>query len=279
MLFFWSGIFSAQAQDQARWVAPTLPSPPAATSEEALKAVRMQEYMQELYNQNQFNGVVLVAQKGRILYQGAWGWSNIAQKDTLNLDTPFRLASVSKQFTAMAIMILKEAGKLHYDEPITKYLPELPYSQVSIRHLLHHNSGLPDYFGIGWSIQQFFPAGKLIDNADMLRYFSVRQPKLVFKPGQKASYSNTGYVFLAAIVERVSGIPFAEFLDKNIFQPLGMKNTFVYNTKNYQTYTKCDTLLVRQDTVLRRENEMKIETILKVETHLQKNRTPPGLWL
>lgn len=237
--------------------------------ERAAKVKSINDVMEELYDQNQFNGVVMIIEKGEVIYQKALGWSNIEKKDTLTIDTSFRLASVSKQFTAMCIMMLYEQGKLNYDDAITQYIPELPYKNVSIRNLLNHNSGIPDYFGIGWSIQRHFPTGKLIDNNDLIKYFSDKKPGLQFKPGTRASYSNTAYAFLASIVERVSGESFADFLQKNIFKPLDMKNAFVYNTKNIETKISRDTLKTCCDTIRVSENEVKVESYFKVETHLK----------
>ncbi len=240
-----------------------------AMIDRANKAQAIDDLIQTLYDENQFNGTILIIEKGEVIYQKALGWANYAKKDTLTMDTPFRLASVSKQFTAMAIMLLYEQGKLHFDDPITKYLPELPYSNVSIRNLLQHNSGIPDYFGIGWSIQRFFSTGKLINNQDLLNYFSVKKPVLKFKPGTKASYSNTAYAFLASIVERVSNEEFSFFLGKHIFLPLQMHNTFLYNTKNYEVKVQQDTTLVRCDTLQATQDEIKIDTYYKITTHLK----------
>lgn len=211
----------------------------------------------------------MVVEKGEVIYQKALGWSNFKKKDTLSVHTPFRLASVSKQFTAMCIMMLQEQGKLQYDDPITKFIPELPYKNVTIRNMLNHNSGIPDYFGIGWAIQRHFPNGKLINNNDLIQYFSEKRPHLGFKPGTKASYSNTAYAFLASIVERVSGESFADFLQKNIFDPLEMKDSFVYNTQNLETKIRRDTLTTCCDTVRVSADEVKVESYLKVETYLK----------
>ncbi len=274
-LLLWSLVFHQrlQAQTTSSLVAnrsgQTEVQNTQAMIDRANKVQAIDDLMQTLYDENQFNGTVLIMEKGEIIYQKALGWANYAKKDTLTMDTPFRLASVSKQFTAMAIMLLYEQGKLHFDDPITKYLPELPYSNVTIRNLLQHNSGIPDYFGIGWDIQRFFPAGKLINNQDLLKYFSVKKPALQFKPGTKASYSNTAYAFLASIVERVSEEEFSFFLGKHIFLPLQMDNTFLYNTKNYKVEVQSDTSLVRYDTLKATQNEVIIDTYYKVTTHLK----------
>ncbi|MDX2306379.1 MAG: serine hydrolase domain-containing protein [Microscillaceae bacterium] len=237
--------------------------------ESAIKAYQIDNFLSELYNNNLFNGSIAVVDRGNLIYHQAYGWANFAQKDTLSLDTPFHLASVSKQFTAMAIMILKEKGKLSYDDDICKYLPELPYGGVTIRNLLHHNSGLPDYLNANLPVLQFFPKKELITNDDLIKYFSVRKPKLLFKPGTQAAYCNTGYVFLASIVERVSGESFAHFLHHHIFQPLDMKSTFIYNSRNIETQISQDTVLVATDTLLEAYNELKVETTIKIQTRIK----------
>jgi len=233
------------------------------------KTLVLDNFFLNLYEDNQFNGVVLVAENGEVIYHRALGWSNFEQQDTLTTQTPFRLASVSKQFTAMAIMILAEKGLLSYDDEIKMYLPELPYEGVTIRNLLHHNSGIPDYFGLEYSIKKMFP-DKLITNDDMIAYFGKEKPKLQFKTGKKASYSNTGYVFLASIVERISGKKFPKFLQENIFNPLDMCHTFVYDTKNTEydlkeeiTF-KLDTVVNTEKTIVLREKAETIKTFTKI---------------
>ncbi|MCU0447579.1 MAG: beta-lactamase family protein [Microscillaceae bacterium] len=250
--------------------ATTTSVPLDAAAKRKLKQTQINEFMKELYETNQFNGSVLVADREGVMFKNAYGWSNIYKRDTMTTDTPVRLASVSKQFTAMAIMILKERGKLSYEDEIAMYLPELAHYQgVTIRHLLQHSSGLPDYFGIGFYISQYFAPGKLIMNRDLLKYFSETKPKLHFKPGKRASYSNTGYVFLALIVERIANEYFPSFLQKNIFEPAGMKNAFVYNTNNKEIKISYDTTFVKSDTVFVNYNEMKIEAQYKVTTRIK----------
>lgn len=239
-----------------------------------VKIDQLESLMNRLYEMNQFNGCVMVLEQGELLYKKALGWSNYEKRDTLTTNTPFRLASVSKQFTAMAIMMLREEGKLNYDDPITKYLPELPYKQVTIRNLLQHNSGIPDYFAIGSSISAYYSKKMLVNNDDLVKYFAIAKPKLHFVPGKKASYSNTGYVFLASIVERVSEVPFAIFLQSRIFDPLEMNDTFIYNTKNYTTKLQRDTVLVSQDTVFLSSQKLKINTNFRVETSLEMIERP-----
>ena len=108
-------------------------------------ADKLDEFFKQCYENNQFNGNILVAKSGQIIYNKSFGISNIDPVKPLQLNSQFRLASLSKPFTAMAIMILQEQGKLEYDNEIIKYLPELPYPGITIRHLLNHISGIPKY--------------------------------------------------------------------------------------------------------------------------------------
>lgn len=243
--------------------------PSQLTLQEQVKAQELDYLFKTLYENNQFNGSILVMNRGKVLIHRSFGFANFEKKDTLTTNVPFRLASVSKQFTAMALMILKEQGKLSLNDDITQYLPELPYKGVAIKNLLHHNSGIPDYFGLEYSIVNYFSFKKLITNDDMIKYFSVQKPKLIFKTGKKASYSNTGYVFLASIVERVSGMPFMAFMHKYIFEPAGMKNTFIYNTNNFETKIKTDTTYVKNDTSFISSNEIRINTKIHIETRIK----------
>jgi CubicO group peptidase (beta-lactamase class C family) len=242
----------------------------ALNDEKQQKSNKITELMNQLYQGNQFNGSVLVIDKGEVIFHKAFGWAHFERKDTMTTTTPVRLASVSKQFTSMAVMILKEQGKLNYDDDVRRYLPNLPYEGITIRDLLRHSSGLPDYFGIGYSILKYFPEGKVINNQDLLEYFAVKKPALHFKPGKKASYSNTGFVFLALIIEKVSKMSYAAFLQKHIFEPADLKNAFVYNPyRNFDTEIRHDTAVLKVDTLIARYNEIKIETKLKITTSIK----------
>jgi CubicO group peptidase (beta-lactamase class C family) len=169
-----------------------------------------------------FNGVVLVADKGKPVYYKATGYRNFETKTLLDTTDIFELASVSKQFTALVIMMLKEEEKLSYDDLIEKYIPGLPYPGITIRHLLTHTSGLPDYQAI---MDQYWDKSKVADNNNILAWLRKYQPPALFEPGEKYTYSNTGYVLLGSIAEIVSEKDFIEFCRERIFKPLDMKNT------------------------------------------------------
>lgn len=169
-----------------------------------------------------FSGVVLVAEHGNPVYYKATGYRNFETKTPLDTTDIFELASVSKQFTAMVIMMLKEEGKLSYDDLLEKYIPGLPYPGITIRHLLTHTSGLPDYQAI---MDQYWDKSKVANNDDILIYLKKYHPPSLFIPGEKYEYSNTGYVMLGSIAEKVSGKDFIEFCRERIFIPLQMRNT------------------------------------------------------
>ncbi|MEA3392810.1 MAG: serine hydrolase domain-containing protein [Candidatus Marinimicrobia bacterium] len=189
--------------------------------------------MQSVYSRGQFNGNILVLKEGKIVYRGSFGIADINTNDSLHLKSRFRLASVSKQFTAAGIMELAESGALNYDQDLRDFFPELPYEGISIRHLLNHTSGIPDYERLlnkHWKPELDYrdPQRIISGNEDIIRMLAANQPPIRFEPGDKYEYSNTGYVLLASIIERVSGQTFAEYLKEQIFDPTGMKNTCVY---------------------------------------------------
>lgn len=197
------------------------------------KVQKIDELMRTYFENGLFNGAVLVSENGKVIYNKCFGIADPETKENIQLDSQFRLASVTKQFTAMAVMILHERGKLNFDDDIKKYLPELPYSGITIRHLLTHTSGLPSYlpmFEVYWDIEHKGTTNrKTPTNKDALNLLVEHHPLVLFRPGERYEYCNTGYMLLALVVERVSGIEYDEFMKANIFAPLGMKNTLVYS--------------------------------------------------
>lgn len=172
-------------------------------------------------SQKGFNGVVLIADNGKTMYQKAFGYREFEPQIPLQTTDIFELASVSKQFTAMIIMMLKEKGELNYDDSVSKYL-DIPYKGITIRHLLTHTSGLPDYQDI---MDKYWDKTKVAGNPDCIEYLNKYTPPKRFEPGEKYEYSNTGYLLLASIAEKASGKDFIELCRKWIFRKLKMKNT------------------------------------------------------
>tara|TARA_Y100000741_G_scaffold113172_1_gene84917 strand:+ start:328 stop:1338 length:1011 start_codon:yes stop_codon:yes gene_type:complete len=178
-------------------------------------------------------GNILVYEKGEIIFQSSNGLRAIDPIDSLTLNSQFRLASVSKQFTSVAVMKLKQEGKLDYDQKVSSILNDFPHDNITIKHLLQHTSGIADYIKI--INQNYVPQNStkrnILGNNEILDIFYNSNPKLKFQPGEKYEYSNTGYLVLASIVEEVSKQHFREFLKENIFDPLNMNNTLLYSYK------------------------------------------------
>lgn len=168
-----------------------------------------------------FNGVVLLADNGTVWHQQAYGYRRFETQEPLQATDIFELASVSKQFTAMIIVLLQQEGLLQYDDPVERYL-QLPYKGITIRHLLTHTSGLPDYQAL---MDKYWDKRFVAGNEDILRYLNRYQPRMRFAPGERYEYSNTGYVLLASIAEKAAGRDFITLCREWIFKPLGMADT------------------------------------------------------
>jgi CubicO group peptidase (beta-lactamase class C family) len=170
---------------------------------------------------NGFSGVLLLAKDGQIVFEKATGYRSFEEEIPLMPSDVFEMASVSKQFTAMMVMMSAEKGLLDYDDLLEQYL-ETPYKGITIRQLLTHTNGLPDYQDV---MDKHWDKSKVADNEAILEYLRIYQPPMLAKPGEKYEYSNTGYVFLASIVEKVTGNDFIDLSRQWIFEPLSMKMT------------------------------------------------------
>jgi len=182
--------------------------------------------MSTMYQRGQFNGAILVAVHGNTIYRKGFGRSKFPTGDDFTLETPSNIGSVTKQFTAMAIMMLAERGRLSYDDPVCEYISEFSrsahLSQITLRQLLNHTSGIPDYGDL-----EVDDSG--LGQQDLIAML-LKKEDLFKKPGLKYRYSNPGYALLAVVVERVSGKRFGEFLEEEVFVPISMSNTFVYDS-------------------------------------------------
>ncbi|MEO7983747.1 MAG: serine hydrolase domain-containing protein, partial [Bacteroidota bacterium] len=182
-----------------------------------------------------FSGVLLVAENGKPIYQKATGYREFAGEIPLKETDIFELASVSKQFTAMIIMMLKEKNLLQYDDLLEKYI-SLPYKKITIRNLLTHTSGLPDYHDV---MDKYWDKNNVAGNADCIQYLNQYAPPKRFEPGEKYEYSNTGFLMLASVAEKITGKDFIELCRKWIFRPVKMKDTDIRSlnkkaaTKNF----------------------------------------------
>ena len=189
-------------------------------------AGKIDELMNKYYNQNLFSGTVLVAKDGNIIYEKAFGYADYESKIPNETGTRFNLCSIGKTFTAVLIMQLVESGKLSLTEPIAAYLPEYKIpnkDKITIHHLLTHTSGLfnymahPDYRNTKGSLKSIDDVMKLVEDQ-----------KLVFDtPGEKMSYSNSGFIVLGKIIEKTTGKTYADYLKEKILDPLNMTNTIL----------------------------------------------------
>ena len=191
------------------------------------KAASIDKVISNLRKKTGFNGIVLYAEQGRIVYNKAWGFRNLRKRcDSLQVEDKLQLSSVSKMFTAEAIMILKNEGKIDYDTDIREYIPEFPYEGITTRLLLNHRSGLPRYESL---VDSKWPDRKKpFLNEDMIEYYAIHKPDTYFKPDGGFNYSNVNYALLASIIERTSGMPFANYMKDKVFNPIGMHNSYIY---------------------------------------------------
>jgi CubicO group peptidase (beta-lactamase class C family) len=177
-----------------------------------------------------FNGGILVAKDGAVIYEKYQGYADLREKDTLSDTTSFHIASTGKTFTAMAILRLVQENRLSLNDTIDKYFPGIPYPGITVKMLLNHRSGLPNYvyfvYNSGWDEKKF------ATNEDMLQVMYSHKPARSFAPGKRFSYSNTNYVLLAMIIEKVTGQTYPEFMREKFFGPLQMKNTYVFTLKD-----------------------------------------------
>jgi CubicO group peptidase (beta-lactamase class C family) len=223
LISFIIGFTAADILGQQNMTAKTLPS----DEESANKA----DAFLAQWEKNDMPGCsVGVVKDGKLVYKRAFGMANLDYDVPNKPSTRFNLASVSKPFTAMSIALLAQQGKLSLDDDIRKYVPEIPKYEdtITIQHLIHHTSGIREYE----ALVRFGGLGT--DNAyspKAILNMLARQKNLSFKPGAKYQYSNSGYFLMGTIVERVSGKSWRAFAEENIFKPLGMKNTLIYDNR------------------------------------------------
>src|SRR5687767_7790170 len=193
-----------------------------ATSCFAQDAARMDEVVQTYVRDRTFMGTVLVARGTDVILSKGYGSANLEWEIPNTPATKFRLGSITKQFTAASLLLLEERGKLKLDDPIKKYVPEAPaaWDAITIFHLLTHSSGIPNFTNL-----PEYQSLKL-ENAPVAKtVMTVRDKPLEFVPGEKMSYSNSGYLLLGHVIEQVTADSYEKFVNENIFTPLGMKDS------------------------------------------------------
>ena len=177
-----------------------------------------------------FNGQMLIAKNGTVVFEKTVGFADMRTKDSLSENTPMHIASVGKTFTGMAILHLMEEGQLNLDDTLGKFFPGFPYPGINVRMLLSHRSGLPNY--LNYLSEKVKVKDTCYSNQDVLNSLYTLQPGLESRSGTRFNYSNTNYVLLAMIVEKVTGEAFPAYMKKVFFDPLQMTNTFVYASQD-----------------------------------------------
>jgi CubicO group peptidase (beta-lactamase class C family) len=197
----------------------------------SLAAQKKPESLYEKYMKGQssiyhFNGNVLVAKKGHIVYRKSFGFSDFDSKKKLDSNSIFDCGSIAKEFTAVGILLLKDKGKISYTDTLRKFFPELPYYNITIQQMLTHTSGLPDGFGL---VSEMLDHNNIASNDDLIRALATKKPPVLFNPGENMMYSGTAFVLLASIIEKISGQAYKTYMEEQIFKPLGMTHTRVAN--------------------------------------------------
>lgn len=220
-----------------------------------------QQQISPIYNDllvnSGFNGGILVAKNGEVVFEDYRGFSNFSTKDPITANTQFHIASVSKTFTAMSVLKLQEQGKINIDADVKLYLPNFPYENITVKNLLSHRSGLPNYVHLmeakitesyrvknrrgRWVTKTRVVVNNiskaLVTNEDVLKFLAEKHPPVEALPNRRFHYCNTNFALLALIVERVSGQDFPSYVKQNIFEPLGMHDSYVFSIKDTVRYT------------------------------------------
>ena len=234
IIVFVASIYGCNGQASTPDLNADVISTPAFSSS-GLSPIELRHYRTEVesfidsaFGRRPFNGSILVAKNGEVIYEKYSGfWNPRVKRDSISPATPFHLASVSKTFTAMAIMKMQEQGKLKITDSVSKYLTDFPLKGVTIKTLLNHRSGIPNYVHymerLGWDRK------KHVTNKDVLEFIKARHKEIqINTPDRRFSYSNTNYALLALLIEKISGLPFPEYMKLNFFEPLGMRDTYVF---------------------------------------------------
>ena len=186
----------------------------------------LNDFFYTLSNKNLFNGSVVISKSDKTIFSKKYGFSNIEKKEKLNDQSQFPIASITKIFTSTAILQLQQERKLNINEPVQKYLNEFPYPNITIKQLLSNTSGLAQEYNLFDVIIKEQPK-KIITNQDIIPTFIRFKTPLSFPSGSKWEYNNMNFCLAALIIEKISGICYAKYLEKNIFKPAKMKDSFV----------------------------------------------------
>jgi CubicO group peptidase (beta-lactamase class C family) len=215
---------------------PTPIVEPLVTNDSSAYNSEVKDFFEKKLFQGNFNGGVLVAKGNTIIYENYKGFPDLRLKQK-NIDeyTPMHVASVSKNFAAAAILKLTEENKLTITQPVTDFFPAFPYTDVNVEMLLSHRSGLPDY--MHFMEKYWTDKTKLATNQDVLNAMIAYKPNIEFKAGTRFNYSNTNFILLALIIEKLTGLPYPEFMKKTFFEPLQMEDTYVASITDINAVT------------------------------------------
>lgn len=191
----------------------------------AQQADSIRYVLDSAYAKAPFCANILVVKDDKVIFEKSYGYADAVKQIPLKMENSFQVASISKQFTAYGIMLLAHQKRINYDSAVQTYLPQFPYSNITVRHFLNHTSGLPDFWD---GIRPKLDTTRSNGNYDVLQYLQKHQLPLQSEPGSKYDYSDLGYDFLALIIEKISGQSYQEYMHKNVFKPLKMKSTYAY---------------------------------------------------
>lgn len=196
----------------------------------------IQSFYDNYLSRSGFSGGILVAKEGAIIFEKNAGFTDFTSSDSIRVNSSLHIASTSKTFTAMAILQLAKNNKLSIEDPVAKYLPSFPYTEINIKMLLNHRSGLTNY--LYFIDPKKYASDHSLTNAEVLNYIIENKIPLSYKPDTRFNYCNTNYVLLALIIEKISQQSFPEFMQKNIFKPLGMTHSFICTSADSSIKTK-----------------------------------------
>ncbi|HEX6914289.1 MAG TPA: serine hydrolase domain-containing protein [Chitinophagaceae bacterium] len=204
---------------------------PLTEEEKAFYTQQAKSFYSGFLNSSSFNGSILVAKNGQIIMEKYQGMANFSTREPIDANTAFHLASVSKTFTAMAVLHLWEQQQLSLDDDVRKYFPSFPYYGITVRMLLTHRSGLPNYA----YFMKTTDRSVLFSNDDVINYMIAYRPQESARPDAGFQYCNTNYVLLAGIIEKVTGRSYPDYMRDEVFRPLGLNHTFVCTRDNLAT--------------------------------------------
>nr|WP_294906137.1 serine hydrolase domain-containing protein [uncultured Lacibacter sp.] len=231
-----TGCGASSAKKQSDNTNATFTAAPVLSEKEEDRCRKIAEdFYDSSLKRSGFNGGMLVAKKGQIVFEKYNGMVRLKGTDSITSSTPFHIASTTKTFTAMAVLKLAEEGKLNINDSLQKFFPGFPYEGMTVKILLNQRSGLPNY---AYFLEKLKWDNKVkVTNEDVLNTLIVHKPQLQYPVNRRFNYSNTNFVLLALVIEKVSGMSYADYLAETFFKPLYMTNTKVFNRADSATVT------------------------------------------